>query len=116
MLSEDWTNVDLCGSSPHAAKASYHGCGVGGDGPDQIIIPSTLKVFVLVLRVSQNKTVSKWCVNPVIFMVFYLYGTLKIITTLKRLSCLFNIFINLLQAVSISFNWKPAGGVCNEPY
>lgn len=49
-------------------------------------------------------------------MVFYLYGTLKIITTLKRLFCLFNIFINLLQAVSISFNWKPAGGVCNEPY
>lgn len=42
-------------------------------------------------------------------MVFYLYGTLKIITTLKRLFCLFNIFINLLQAVSISFNWKPAG-------
>lgn len=42
-------------------------------------------------------------------MVFYLYGMLKIITTLKHLFCLFNIFINLLQAVSISFNWKPAG-------
>lgn len=49
-------------------------------------------------------------------MVFYLHGTLKMITTLKRLFCLFNIFINLLQAVSIRFNWKPVGGVCNEPY